>query len=181
MTAPSPAQQSLPVTLDWYRQGANWLVGLASGVVAANLALVDKITGAAFWVEVVDGIALFLLLLVVVAGVFFYWWLTTYGNKREKKSSLEEELARETDPAQKASLEKKIQEAQQRMALAQTAFANWYKVLLWCFPLGLAALAIVPSPFSSRVLRPRQLKSGQSPPCPAAWHDAGCSSHMSCS
>lgn len=55
------SESELPVTLDWYRQAANWLVGLSTGAIAASLTFMDKLRPVGLVVRV----------LFVFAGVCF--------------------------------------------------------------------------------------------------------------
>ena len=119
---------ALPTTIDWYRQAANWLVGLSTGALGVGLTLADRVQAQSVWVQrlfLFSGLAF---LIAVIAGVRFYLWIITYANQREQRD--------------KATKPEDIAAAEQRMATAVRRYSLMYGVLLWSFTIGVGLAAV---------------------------------------
>src|SRR2546428_1116612 len=90
------AKPALPTTLAWYRDAANWVVGLSTGALAAGLAYRDEIQLAERTPRVVFSLSALAFLVAVVAGIQFYFWITTYGNQLERSHRVQLQLERAT-------------------------------------------------------------------------------------
>jgi len=118
---------TLPATIDWYRQAANWLVGLSTGALGVGLTLADRVQAQSVWIQrlfLVSGLAF---LIAVIAGVRFYLWIIDYANQREQRD--------------KATKPEDIAAAGQRMATAVRGYSSWYRALLWSFTIGVGLAA----------------------------------------
>jgi hypothetical protein len=128
----------LPATLDWYRQGANWLVGLSTGAIAAGLALTDKIQGlgsGSVWLLRLAGLAF---LVTVVAGVFSYFFLNSIGNALELRAGVREKIAKGDTQA----LQDELKVHQGKLEKAHGRYWVLYTVCLVAFPVGVLFGAI---------------------------------------
>lgn len=151
-----PGTPVLPVTLSWYRDAANWVVGLSTGALAAGFTYREPIQSAPPFVRGVFVAAAILFLVALVAGIQFYFWLTTYGNQRERR----ERVAAGMPQTRKEEQEKEValQDAEQRLQRASRRYGYFYALLLWAFHLGVLGYAVVTA---SLFTRPR--------PTPEAW------------
>lgn len=72
--------------MDWFRQSANWLVGIAAGGLAWLGAMYfdERAEEAANWVDLLYAAAALGFVVTIVSGVFFYSWLTYFANQYEK-------------------------------------------------------------------------------------------------
>jgi hypothetical protein len=91
--AAGSSESSLPTTLDWYRQGATWIVGLSTGALAFSVGWLRDRPLDSPWMNRSLGAASFFFLAATVTGVVFYWHLTTAGNRRETLATNRRELA----------------------------------------------------------------------------------------
>jgi hypothetical protein len=122
------AAPALPVTIDWYRQAANWLVGLSTGALAVGLTLADRVQAQSVTVQrlfLASGLAF---LIAVVAGVRFYLWVTTYANQREQRDAAKDDAGKVVP--------------EQRMAKSLRRAAVTYQALLWSFTIGVGFAAV---------------------------------------
>jgi hypothetical protein len=123
MPEPSGSGAQLPQTLGWYRESANWLVGLAAAALATAATFVEKFFAANLFLKLLftlGGISLFV---AVFCGLAFYFWLLSLGN----------------------SLESTGADRDTRISGARTWYPRFYYGLLAGFLLGaffLATLAI---------------------------------------
>ena len=117
---------ALPVTIDWYRQAANWLVGLSTGALGVGLTLADRVQAQSVAVQrffLLSGLAF---LIAVLSGVFFYLWITTYANQREQRDKAKPE---------------DVAAAEQRMGTSMRRYSFMYQALLWSFTIGVGLAA----------------------------------------
>ena len=140
---PNTATSELPTTLAWYRDAANWIVGLSAGAVAAALAYHREIQSAALGIRISFLAAGLLFVLAIVCGIQFYFWLTSYANQRELRDRLEEELKKEVHEPIKIELTKEVSYAAAEMQTAQDRSGFFYTGLLWTFHLGTISFAFV--------------------------------------
>jgi hypothetical protein len=134
---------ALPATLQWYRDGANWIVGLSTGAIAASIAYYDKFV-------LLDRLALAVLLLAMAAfvvsvlcGIFFYIWVIAYGNQREYVERLQHDLASAAGDAHKTqALKLQVAASEAKRDGALEHMRAFYKPLLWTFFVGVIALAL---------------------------------------
>src|SRR5262245_19153548 len=82
----------IPKTLDWYREAANWVVGLATAALGAAFITLGSISK----LELIPRLAVIAgglcLALAVSCGILFYFWLIALGQALEN-------LAKEPTPA----------------------------------------------------------------------------------
>lgn len=138
---PSPAVD-LPPTLDWYRQAANWLVGLSTGAIAAGVTMSGEIRQAA---PVARGLVFptgLAFLLAVVSGVLFYFWILKFANSYERRTMLRAQHAAESDPAKCTEIEKKIAVLDRVISTEAGAYLRFYRLLLGSFLIGVSFLAV---------------------------------------
>jgi hypothetical protein len=123
MAEPTPAATQLPQALGWYRESANWLVGLSVGALAAAANCADKLLKANAFLKVVFMLSGGGFLIAVVGGVAFYYWLLRLGNALE---------SRRPDDA------KIISDAPQR-------YTTFYNLMISGFLFGIISLAVLAS------------------------------------
>jgi hypothetical protein len=161
---PATDRSVLPETLAWYRDAANWIVGISTGALAGTLAIRDVFAGAGRPVQVAVGLGVLLFVVAIVSGVQFYLWIVTFANQRERRLHLEAESAPVPAPvpvpalapapeagADAAPHAEAIRDARTREDRAEGRFGMWYTSLLWCFhaatiAYGAAAAIFVASP-----------------------------------
>ncbi len=118
MTDLAVTESKLPTTLGWYRDAANWVVGLSAGALAAAITQIDRVRGAGRGPEAIFVVAAILFLIALVSGIQFYLWLTSYGNARERSDA-------------------------PRMEKAERRFGFFHDLMIWTFHLGIIGLAVV--------------------------------------
>lgn len=127
----------LPPTLDWYRQAANWLVGLSTGALAVELSLLETIQKQPSGVKLLFTLTGMMYLAAIVTGVFFYYYMTAYANRLETKDKyLIFKNHAGLTPAQRHLYETKISEADGGMANAKTWYNMFYTASFWSFMAG---------------------------------------------
>jgi hypothetical protein len=127
---PQNGSPELPATLTWYRDAANWIVGLSTAALAAGLTYREEIRAAAQLPRLIFFISALAFLVALVAGIQFYFWLTTYGNQRERRDGL------------RGQSEAESKDAESKMARAARRFGRWYGILLWAFHVGIVGYAV---------------------------------------
>lgn len=137
MAAAGTTQGELPVTLNWYREAANWLVGLAAAATAGSIALLETVRVAQASLRLSFALGLVGLSAAVVSGILFYWWLLKYANLLE--------VDRRCRAASWPLLPSGPQDQKRQADLneAKTTYAFFHNALLWAFTLGLLAPASV--------------------------------------
>jgi hypothetical protein len=130
MPAPDPPL-ALPVTLDWYRQAANWLVGLSTAAIGAGFSVAGKVRAQTVPIRIVFLASGFAFLVAVLGGVFFYLWITNYANQLEQRAARLPETPANTVQAQDAAL-----------ATASKRYTFFYELLLWSFPAAVLLVAV---------------------------------------
>jgi hypothetical protein len=153
---------ALPATLQWYRDGANWIVGLSTGAIAASIAYYDKFV-------LLDRLALAVLLLAmgaftlsVLCGILFYIWVIAYGNQREYVERLQRDLAAAAGDAHKThALKLQITASEAKRDGALEHMRAFYKPLLWTFFAGVIALALSAGAYIANPRPPETLWSVQ--------------------
>lgn len=136
MAGQNNTQSSIPATLDWYRQGANWLVGLSTGAVAIGLTNLERIEGSEGHIKILCGLAGVFFLVSILSGILFYFWLSTLANGLESKERHSTSEATETDPTKKADLQGKVKRAEAKVTKARRWFPRFYWALIVTFPFG---------------------------------------------
>ena len=139
-------KNSLPETLSWYRDGANWVVGLSTGALAAGLAYREQLQGTTWQPRAVFIVAAGAFVVAVVAGLQLYFWLITYGNQHEQRERLSSQLAapnadKSAPNADKSTLEERLADAKKHADRALSVLGNLYYVLLLSFHVGVAGYA----------------------------------------
>lgn len=91
----------LPTSMDWFRQSANWLVGLSSGGLAwlGSMYFDKRIDHIANWVDLLYAAAALAFVIAIIAGVSFYSWLTNFASHYEKETESSKPGPKETEPA----------------------------------------------------------------------------------
>lgn len=114
------------MTLEWYRQEANWLVGLSTGAIAAGLGLLDGLAASGVLVRALLTAAGLLFLVALFAGTRLYVWLNQWGSDFER--------IREEGPteASRASFDNDCR---------QVRF--WHALMVIAFPAGVVGAALV--------------------------------------
>lgn len=133
-------ENPLPHALDWYRQTANWLVGLS----AASLAWLSTV---AFDVLATHSWSIYLLIgaglamvLALLAGIYFYISLTAYGHAFEELFKANELLDAETDSNKKSELQSKVDEESKRMKSSENWYGALYLIMVICFTFGVMSI-----------------------------------------
>lgn len=137
MTAPAVVESKLPASLGWYRDAANWVVGLSTGALAAGITQLERIGMAAQPAQVVFALATMFFLLAVVSGIQFYFWLTSYGNAREHRDRLEATAARS------ATRDAQLTHAESTLSQSERRFGFFHDAMIWTFHLGILGFAFV--------------------------------------
>ena len=140
--AVAPAAATLPATLDWYRQAANWLVGLSTGAVAIGLTNLERIERSEGHIKVLCGSAGVFFLLAILSGIFFYIWLTALANGLEYREKHSASVDAEADPGRKRELEEKMRRAEGKIARARKWFPRFYWTLMFTFPFGVLLISV---------------------------------------
>lgn len=158
----------LPATLSWYRDAANWVVGLSTGALAAAFAYREDIQAATQTPRVVFVAAAIAFLIALLAGIQYYFWITTYANQRERRDRLQSSLTSvpsEEQPAAQAH----IADAAKRMERAEQRFGYFHTLLLWSFHFGVFGYATVTAVMFTRPNLPEESWELVTVPCcPAA-------------
>jgi len=129
----------LPETLGWYRDSAQWILGLSLGGLAGFVGLAgfsERISNSGTGPKGVFLAAGGTVLLAVVAGVLFNLFLAQFGNALEREHALRENKSIE-EPVRK-ELAKKIKKGKGNAA---RGYALCYWGLLICFFLSLLCFA----------------------------------------
>lgn len=135
ITYPLPAypEVHLPPTLDWYRQAANWLVGLATGVLAVGLSSADKIPFETPGQQWIACLCIVCFLVTVGSGIAFYFWITSFANcleRREKFTNWHQNAT--TEDLKKEYLRKHV-EADEASVRAGSWYTFFYNGMMWSF------------------------------------------------
>jgi hypothetical protein len=133
-------RSELPVSLPWYRDAANWIVGLSTGAFAGSMAYFDKfvlfdrgslvvflLTGAAF-------------LIAIVLGVWFYLSVIYFGNQREFVVTLTRQREATVGDRDRESISRTIAKHQGRRDHAQKRIGRLYLPMIGAFYVGLGLL-----------------------------------------
>lgn len=144
MTSPSPdtgvkKDSPIPETLDWYRQVANWLVGLAVGAVALAPSQADWLRTVGWPVKLLYVLTGICLLAAILSGIRVYLWLTQLGNYREKLYAIQRQ--RQAAASEELAMAESKAQAELERAGHLSRFA--YKLLLYFFPAGMLGLALL--------------------------------------
>lgn len=134
--------ETLPATLSWYRDAANWVVGLSTGGIAGALAYHKDLASASRTALAIFTASTIALFLAVLAGIQFYFWITSYANQLERRNRLNSTILgwpHPTDP----DTEKAVEDASSKMKKAESRFGYFYSALLWCFHIGAVGLGTV--------------------------------------
>ncbi len=140
---PDSANSALPTTLGWYRDAANWIVGLSAGAVAAGLAYHHEIQSATSGIRISFLVASLLFVLAIVSGIQFYFWLTSYANQRERRDRLDEDLKKQVQGESRTDLRDQMSDSTAKIRSAQRRFGFFYTSLLWTFHLGTIGFTLV--------------------------------------
>lgn len=137
---PVGKSKELPATLAWYRDAANWVVGLSTGAIAAGLMFHEEIHTGGGVAKILFGVSGLLFVIAIICGVQFYFWITSYANQREARDELTAELAKTPSDTNKQADRLKLDESMDR---AEVRFGNFYIGLLWAFHLGALGFVIL--------------------------------------
>lgn len=129
-----PRSAALPETLGWYRDAANWIVGISTGAVAGVLAIRESLTEADPPAQMAAGVSAIAFVFAIVAGIQFYLWIVTFANQRERRNRLHADVARAADDKKG-----EVADAMAREERAERRFGYWYVALLWSFHVGTVA------------------------------------------
>ncbi|MBO0929428.1 hypothetical protein [Fibrella aquatilis] len=132
----------LPPTLDWYRQAANWLVGLATGALAVGLSSADHIPFNTHYQQWVAGLTIACFLVTVGSGVAFYLAITRFANcleQREKYGAWYEGI---TLAEQKEIILCKHRKADKDSKAAETTYGFFYGTMLWSFLVAVVGMVL---------------------------------------
>jgi len=123
----------LPVSLDWYRSGANWVVGLSTAAIGAGIAFRADLTATATPALVLFVVAGLGFTAAALAGILFYFWLTAFANRAERLDELAKLIEAEKDRDQRAELEKLAATATAVRERSRVKMGKYYRVLMWSF------------------------------------------------
>lgn len=118
----------LPESLDWYRQSANWLVGLASGALAITASLAEKLIAQGRISKILFTFEGLSFLVTILCGVTFHFLLVSYGNSLELKHW--------APPEQKESFQRRIGDA-------AASYPKFYYAMVISFAAGAIFLALL--------------------------------------
>ncbi|MEO8067589.1 MAG: hypothetical protein ABI599_07855 [Flavobacteriales bacterium] len=126
------AEKTLPESLDWYRQTANWLVGLAAAGLAGLASIHTELDIAAGWPLIWIKVAGGAMLLTILAGVLFYDALTNFGNAYEAHMKFEStKPGAQGDVLRRINADLKRQETRKKRQLLM--YSVTYSVMLIAF------------------------------------------------
>lgn len=134
---PSGERTDPPKSLDWYRQAANWLVGLSTGGLLLMTSLIGDVRDADRWTSLSFALAGLAFLLSVICGVLFYLHVLTLGNTIERLAEIS--LGDEATSQDK----EKRQKLETKKERAEHWFLLFYRGVLLFFPIGLLFTAAV--------------------------------------
>lgn len=140
-----PSDSPLPATLDWYRQIANWIVGLAVGALALTPQWAGASTASTWPIRVLSIVTGLLLLIAVHSGIRLYIWLTDLGHCHERAHALSE-LTFDSEGSileQAANHETEVSKTNQDMKNAERHVGFHWNWLLFVFPLAMLGLALL--------------------------------------
>ncbi|MEP6620184.1 MAG: hypothetical protein ABJE47_12755, partial [bacterium] len=169
VAAAAPAKVELPATLTWYRDAANWMVGLSTGALAAGFAFKTELLSASSTARALFAFGAIAFFIAVIAGIQFYFWITSYANKRELRDRVRASLDTVT-PADRPAAEAKIDRLEGRMKVADMFYGFFYYLLLVAFHLGVVGYAAAAAFVFSRPKAPDQLWDVVVVPCCTTVH-----------
>lgn len=131
----TPAPSELPATIAWYRDDANWIVGLSTGALAGAIVYKSDVLSAPPVTQLIILAAVICFFASVLSGIQFYVWITSYANSREFRDQRKRDLS--TEPAAKHDkIQADITSAERQMELAQRRYGYFHTILLYVFHLG---------------------------------------------
>lgn len=131
------ATNQLPISLDWYRQAASWIVGLSTGAVALSLTAVGELKKQAPGTKLLAGFTGGTLVLTVIVGVYLYLFIVNFANVREIKQDRQRKLVTTRDSPARKQLEVKIGKDDEKEREYLKSINVYYRVLIALFPLSL--------------------------------------------
>ncbi|MFC5411840.1 hypothetical protein ACFPMF_21130 [Larkinella bovis] len=143
MTAPDTVtpELHLPASLGWYREAANWLVGLATASIVFGITNLEKFSYTPFasWLY---GLMLLAFLVTTVSGIFFYFFITDYAHnylRREKYASLYNNAS--ATPEQKQTYEQECTVSKKKADSSAQSYAFYFRIMLPSFSIGVCLAA----------------------------------------
>jgi len=131
------AAETLPTSLDWYRQAANWLVGLSTGAVALGLTVIGELKKQSAATKLLAAATGGTLVLTVLIGVFFYLFILNFANIRERRRDDQRKLADSRDVPARQQLERRIAKAKDDEREYLQSINFYYRLMIVVFPLSL--------------------------------------------
>jgi hypothetical protein len=122
----------VPPTFGWYRDTANWLVGLSTGALALGAGAAERAAGAGAPARALYTLGALGFLAALVSGVMLYAGLNGWGSCWLELRDLYD------DPAAGAE---RIEAKRGELQAARRRVTHRHRALLWSFPVGALAAA----------------------------------------
>lgn len=128
------APRALPTSMDWFRQSANWLVGLSLAALAWLGGRYEARTDHA-WIplEVLYACTALAFVVAVLCGIGFYHWLTYFASLYEREDPKKPAATPET-PGAADNADGRLKDSPRDKA--RRRYGHFFNALKFAFPLG---------------------------------------------
>jgi phage shock protein PspC (stress-responsive transcriptional regulator) len=161
MTQAASARLELPTSLQWYREGANWVVGLSTAALGAGFALRADVLTAPTAGRIGFVVSSFAFLVAVVTGILFYFWLNFYANESENLERIKAEAA----PMDEAARVEMTKESKRQISRATSWYQRLYYVLFGAFFAGILGYMLLTAAMFWHTMPPEESWELLTVPC----------------